>query len=241
MASWTYEPSEVFAPTMISRFIRDLGSIQTLRDLTIIFEIPTTNDLRLGFSCEFPADFSLQPLSGLASRSITCKTKKRPTPELIKEISGLLQQCRKLERFSFYIPRTGNVDHQISIHDIFAPVVHFPEHCPPHICSLKLEGITVDVEHFRTHFFFKSLQALTMLADHSPSFSCHFTAICALLKEEEIHVKKFGTDCLYPPEVFRYLMSYSGIEHLRLQAGRHELDNSPALMERFFSAVLPLH
>jgi hypothetical protein len=241
MASWTYQPSNAFTPTMISRFIQDLGSIQTLRDLTIILEIPTTSHLRLGLSCEFPADFSLQPLSGLASLSITCKSKKRPTPEVIKEISGLLQRCPELEKFSFYIPRTGNLDHQISIRDMFAPVVHFSEHYPSHIRSLKVEGITVDIEHFRTHFFFKSLQALTMLADHSPSFSSHFAAICTLLREQEIHVKKFATDCLFPPEVFRYLMSYSGIEHLRLQAGRHEEDNSSALMNRFFSVVLPLH
>jgi hypothetical protein len=168
--------------------------------------------------------------------------KEQPNPVLIKEISALLRRCPDLDKFSLKKPFTDNADYQISMGKVFAPLDHLSVRNPQNIRRLKTQGMNIYLEDIRAHFpNFRSLQELTILSDYSPSAASHFAAVCGLMNEEEIHLRKFATDCLYPPEVFRYLTSYSGIEHLALKAGRYNQDNSPALMDYFFSSVLPLH
>ncbi len=228
---WDYYPSKLYSSRFITHFITSLGLLPNLRRLSIIFE-----------SNDFHPNFSFEPLSELFSISIEWRTRTRPPPHVIHEISKLVSRSPDLETFELTLGRGLLPETSPTFGDVFSSL----RSLPPGVClglnQIKLAGFSVAAVDFIAHSrHFKRLEILEMLHIGDPlQASSSMAGICHCLEHERIYLKGFVVECIHPPEVFHYLSSYSGLEHLRLYPN-HLNDDSTKLVDQFFSLVLPLH
>ncbi len=220
--------SDRYSSYFINQFVSALGSLPGLKVLSIAFD-----------SDEFASDFSLEPISDLSSITVELRTDEPPTSHIVQEISNLLSRSPNLESLIFEMHERYRVDNTPSLSEIFRSLDRVS------IPSLRLERIKlfgVSVVDFITYSrHFKSLRVFEALsAGDAMQCSSSFARICHWLKDERVHLKHFAAESIHPPEIFRYLTSYSGLEHLCLHPV-HSDDDSTELLDRFFFTVIPLH
>lgn len=156
-------------------------------------------------------------------------------------MANLLARCPGLEVFAFRIPRPFHPNETISFRDLFSGIERLPSRLRLKLRRLKLVGIYVSAQDFRTHLrHFHTLEALKILFNRDEFAHDHCSQICKILLDDHIFLRRLSIDCIHPPSVFRYLSAYSGLERLDLRP-RHPLDDTPELVHQFFSSILPLH
>ncbi|KAJ3575985.1 hypothetical protein NP233_g742 [Leucocoprinus birnbaumii] len=232
VCSWGYWLPQSCPPELVNGFLKSLGSLKSLTDLTISFhsDHPTPT-------------LSLEPISGLKRLSIRWCLYRGLGKELIEQIASLLARCPDLEVFEF------SLDIQISSYRNIKPAITLKElfeglhmrGAPLKLRRLKTRGVVVYPEDFLTHLpHLKSLEQLEVVLDPSPTASDYMGEICAILRREGIHIQAFSTSTLHHPEIIRYLSSFNTLNRFSLQSF-DQLDDSLALIDRFFSTLTRHH
>ncbi len=228
---WNYYPDPSYSSRFINHFVSTLSSLPNLKDLYVIFE-----------SNDFHPDFSLEPISGLLSISIKWFKEIPPPSHVVQEISKLLSRCHDLESLVFTMPRAYSIENTPSFGDIFGSLASLPIGISLQLRHIKLFGVSVKAVDFIPHLrHFKSLETLDILSNGDAAESSSSIAqICQHFEQEQVNLKHFVTESVCPPEIFHYLSSFSGLEHLCFHP-HHPDDDSTELVDRFFSTVIPLH
>ncbi len=230
---WNYypDPSLVYSSQFINHFVSTLSSLSNLKELSVVFE-----------SNDFHPDFSLEPISGLLSISIEWFREVPPPSHVVQEISKLLSRCHDLESLVFTMPERYCIENTPSSGDIFSSLVSLPPGVHLLLRKIKFFGVSIKAVDFVTHLrHFKSLDTLDILSNGDVVQSATTMArICQHFEHERVYLKHFVTESIYPPEIFHYLSSFSGLEHLCFHP-YHSDDDSTELVDRFFFFVLPLH
>lgn len=221
-----------YPPNAVQDLISNFGSLSHLKEL----------DLRLKTNPnEAISDFSFESFSSLRILSFTWAYERRPHPRILSQISRVLARSPDIERFSFSISRAYHLANN------FGPPVTSEElldALSQLSTSLRLRyfetrGVVVSVNDLKRHIHhFRYLKELRIRFDPSPSAPANIGGLLSMLRESRIFLEKISIDTINDPRVFNYMTSYSGIEDLSLKPG-HCSDNSPELIERFFSCVLP--
>lgn len=188
--------------------------------------------------------FSLEPLSALRSIRVHWKESSWPGQTMNSQIARLVSRCPELESFSFTSIWPSRPDHRtpgnpITLKDIFGEALKLD--APLKLNELELRAATVTSADFRTYIHhFRHLERLELGWDPNPTAAANFGDICSILQAERIHLKTIYGTAIHPPGVLDYLSSYSGAERITLKP-EHFLDDSPQLVDRFFSSVLNHH
>jgi len=221
-----------YPPNAVQDLISNFGSLSHLKEL----------DLRLKTSPnEIIPDFSFESFSNLRILSVTWAYERRPHPRILSQISRVLVRCPNIERFSFSISQAyhlaNNFGSPVTSEELLNALDQLPTSL--RLRYLETRGVVVTVNDLKRHIHhFRYLKELRIRFDPSPSAPANIGGILSMLRENRIFLEKISIDTINDSRVFDYMTSYSGIEDLSLKPG-HCLDNSPELIERFFSCVLP--
>lgn len=230
MFSWRYRPFDSFSG-WVNSFVENLGSLNHLKNLS------------LHLYCSPSSDFSLEPLSRLRTIRIYWGEGTSPTQAVKSQMGGLISRCPDLESFTFTYPFKPIAPPQpnlpITLGDFFTEALNLD--VPLRLKELELHSVVVTPTDFRSSVrHFQYLQRLELDWDPDPIAAANFGEIYSILQAERIHLKSIKALTIHPPGVLDYLSSYTGAEHIVLKP-EHPLDDSPRLVDRFFSSVLNCH
>ncbi|EKM84346.1 hypothetical protein AGABI1DRAFT_89062 [Agaricus bisporus var. burnettii JB137-S8] len=210
---WSYWITKPSVLPLIVKGLDLLGSIPGLKELII----------EIAISDPSPG-FTFKPFSNLSLVSVHWIHEGDITQDFSAGLADLLGRCPNLEKFTFSVPRPYHPSKVPSFTHIFS----LPSTTYLKLRHLDLTGIYVSADDFRVHLHhLRSLKILHLMFNR-------------LLLDNSIYLDEFAIDTTHPPNVLKYLSSYSGLEHLKFQS-RYPGADSPENIHRFFSLVLPLH
>ncbi|KAJ3570997.1 hypothetical protein NP233_g4031 [Leucocoprinus birnbaumii] len=229
-----------YGPRGVQRTIELFGSLPNLRELTLrLCAYPPVELVQSKPDEDF--EFPLDPICNLQKLALTWDLERRPPPILLQQISALIARSPDLEDFRFIIPfafhRHENYGPQVKLGEIFGGTSSMVT--PLRLRSLETRAVVVDGGDFRRHLqHFHHLDRLRIRHDPSSSAARNIGEVFETLSSEHIYLRNVHIDAINDARVFDYLSSFSGIQELSLKPG-DPLDDSPALIERFFQKVLP--
>ncbi|KAF9453628.1 hypothetical protein P691DRAFT_771188 [Macrolepiota fuliginosa MF-IS2] len=214
--NWFYYPR--YDPVgLANAFTRALGTIPTFHSFGGLYILTAP-----------PPTFSLQPLSGL--RAITCSSGWQG-PHLISEIASLLARCPDISCFRF------NGDSFARFADLFAEVNKSGQSLPlKRLCLAEVSVIADDIENNIRHL--RCLESLSISRNLKNSATAS-EEIYTVLGRHDVFLKELNVEI--NPFILDYIASYSGLRDLRLAVGHPSLEDSPAVVDRFYKGLLPLH
>ncbi|KAJ3557924.1 hypothetical protein NP233_g11615 [Leucocoprinus birnbaumii] len=224
----------------VERMIELFGSLPNLRELTLrLFAYPQI-EVRQSRPDE-AFQFLLEPICNLHKLAVTWDLERRPPQAILHQISGLVARSPDMECFKFVIPfahhREGGYGSQVTLGEIFNATSSMIG--PLRLRSLETRAVVVNGGDFRRHLrHFRHLDRLRIRHDPSSSAARNIGEVFEVLSSECIHLNNVHIDAISDPSVFDYLSSFSGIQELSLKPG-NPLDDSPAIIKRFFQSVLP--
>ncbi|KAJ3563778.1 hypothetical protein NP233_g8718 [Leucocoprinus birnbaumii] len=221
-----------YPPKSVDDLVQTFGLLPSLRELNLALNKLSDDPV---------TDLSLEPISNLHVFNLEWLHTRRPHPHMLLQISKLITRSPDIERFSFVIPDATPIEEDfgpsVTLGEILVALDQFPNDL--HLRSLETRGVIVNVADIEQHVrHFKSLVDIRIRFDPSPSAVANIGEVLSILSVYMIHLKKIHIDKFYHPDVFTYLSSYPGVEDLSLKPGHH-LDDSPEILERFFTSVLP--
>lgn len=228
---WGFKMKNKVPPSEVQRIINRLGSIPTLRDLTLVLNIPTFKNR--------PLQISLQPLANLNRVTFIWKGALDPSSTIMVELSTLLQRCPDLELLRFDNDISVELAPPIGLGDLLKGLS--TADFSLRLRELYLTRVKFAPEVFISHLrHFQHLQVLSVRHDPDPSRAAFIGGICDILQKEQIHLKSLSTDAVNHPSLFSYLSSYSGLETLSVRP-RTRPEDSLALVDQFFCSIIPRH
>ncbi|XP_006453863.1 hypothetical protein AGABI2DRAFT_175624 [Agaricus bisporus var. bisporus H97] len=220
---WTTQPSVL---PLIVKGLDILGSVPGLKEL--IIEIAVSDP---------SPGFTFKPFSNLSLVSVHWIHEGDITQDFSAGLADLLGRCPNLEKFTFSVPRPYHPSKVPSFIHIFS----LPSTTYLKLRHLDLTGIYVSADDFRVHLHhLRSLKILHLMFNRCADSPGENDQICGLLLDNSIYLDEFAIDTTHPPNVLKYLSSYSGLEHLEFQS-RYPGADSPESIHRFFFLALPLH
>ncbi|KXN84902.1 hypothetical protein AN958_11928 [Leucoagaricus sp. SymC.cos] len=224
-----------YPPMAVERLMASFGALPSLRTLILGLD---------GLEKPPHRGLPLESLSNLITFRVDWLSTIRPDPQILSQISGLVGRSPSLESFTFTIPASIPLEAEfgqpVTLEELLDALSLLTEN-HTHFKSLETRGVVVTGETFQRHSrHFRRLERLRVRFDPSPFAPANIGGVCEVLSAERIYLKHIHIDALHHPSTMYYLSSYSGIEHLALKPG-HPPDNSPQLVEQFFSTVLPRH
>ncbi|KAF7784945.1 hypothetical protein Agabi119p4_1110 [Agaricus bisporus var. burnettii] len=227
---WSYWITQPSVLPLLVKGLDLLGSVPGLKEL--IIEIAVSDP---------SPGFTFKPFSNLSSVSVHWIHEGNITQDFSAGLVDLLGRCPNLEKFTFSVPRPYHPSKVPSFTHIFSGIGSLPSTTCLKLRHLDLTGIYVSADEFRVHLHhLRSLKILRLMFNRCADSPGENDQICGLLLDNSIYLDEFAIDTTHPPNVLKYLSSYSGLEHLKFQS-RYPGADSPENIHRFFSLVLPLH
>ncbi|KAF5347807.1 hypothetical protein D9756_010238 [Leucocoprinus leucothites] len=240
---WFHTLDGDYGPKSIEKVTHSLSSLPNLRELSLRLDSFASAELQVmqGKQPDISFELHLEPISNLRSLAIEWNMDRRPPPNILAQISGVLTRSPGLEELKIVIPHAYHLgEHygpQVTFGEIFDATSSLPTSMK--LISLETRAVVVDGSTFRRHLrHFRHLSALRIRHDPSPSAGQNIGEVFQVLASERIELRNVHIDVIHHPNVFDYLSSYSGIQELSLKPG-HPLDDSSALIRRCFELVLP--
>ncbi|KAJ3557926.1 hypothetical protein NP233_g11617 [Leucocoprinus birnbaumii] len=229
-----------YGPRGVERMIELFGSLPKLRQLTLRLFAYTLIGGRQSKPDE-AFQFILEPICNLHKLAVTWDLETRPPPAILQQVSGIVARSPDIEDLKFVVPfayhRLSGYGPQVTLGEIFEGTLSMTT--PLRLQSLETRAVVVDGSYFRRHLrHFSYLNRLRVRHDPSSSAARNIGEVFDVLSSERIYLKNVHIDAIGDPSVFDYLSSFSGIQELSLKPGS-PLDDSPAVIKRFFQSVLP--
>ncbi|KAF9450373.1 hypothetical protein P691DRAFT_758215 [Macrolepiota fuliginosa MF-IS2] len=210
--SWVYYTLE--PPDIMNDLVRALGTLKSLTHFELYGQIDSVTTL------------SLQPLCNLHSVKISWSSYQ--TKAFLLQVAQLIEHSPNLQELVTY-----NSPHTMEDLPFSTLVPPLPQ--PLSLTKLDLNGVEITPEDVHTHIrHFHNLKSLKYKSKENPS------SLWPSLGEHNIHLKSLSTNTKIYPLLSDYLISYTGLEELHLEA-KHLADNSSDVVDKFYSILAHHH
>ncbi|KAF9442548.1 hypothetical protein P691DRAFT_765103 [Macrolepiota fuliginosa MF-IS2] len=210
--SWDYHMLE--PPDTMTDFIHALGTLKSLTHFELYGQIDSVTTL------------SLQPLCNLHLVKISWNSPQMKA--ILLQVAQLIERSPNLQELVAY-----SLSHTVGDLPFSTLVPPLPQ--PLSLTKLDLNGVEITPEDVHTHIWhFHNLKSLQY------KLRGDLSSLWPSLGEHNVHLKSLSTNAKIYPLLSDYLISYTGLEELDLEA-KHLADNLSDVVDKFYSVLSHHH